>query len=218
MSDERIRIMLVDDHEVVRRGLTELLESGGDIDVVSDAGSIAEAMLAARRSKPQVAVLDVRLPDGNGIDLCAALQEQNPELRSLMLTSFADDTALIAAAEAGAHAYLLKEVTSTDIVEAVRKVAAGAQLLDEAMVRLAKRRLSQSEEGRLEALSPQELRIFNLIGAGRSNRQIGEELFLAEKTVKNYVSRMLAKLGMDRRTEAAALAARVSERQRERFS
>jgi two-component system response regulator DevR len=218
MSDARIRIMLVDDHEVVRRGLTELLESGGDIDVVSDAGSIAEAMAAARRSQPQIAVLDVRLPDGNGIDLCGALREQNPELRSLMLTSFADDTALIAAAEAGAHAYLLKEVTSTDIVDAVRKVAAGAQLLDEATVRLAKRRLSQSEEGRLEALSPQELRIFNLIGAGRSNRQIGEELFLAEKTVKNYVSRMLAKLGMDRRTEAAALAARVSERQRDRFS
>ncbi len=218
MSTTPIRIMLVDDHEVVRRGLTELLESSGHIDVVADAGTIAEAVAAARRSEPEVAVLDVRLPDGNGIDLCRTLREQNPGLTCLMLTSFADDTALIAAAEAGASAYLLKEVTSTDIVEAVKKVAAGAQLLDEATVRLAKRRLSQSEEGQLETLSPQELRIFNLIGAGLSNRQIGEELFLAEKTVKNYVSRMLAKLGMDRRTEAAALAALVEERKRERFT
>ena len=213
-----IRVLLVDDHEIVRRGLADLFEAGGDIEVTGHAGSIEEAKRVIDTADPHVAVLDVRLPDGTGMDLCAALSISHPDVACIMLTSFADDRAVVEAAEAGAAAYLLKEVASNDIIQTLRKVAAGGRLLDAATVRLATGRLSDSEEGRLEILSGQEKRIFDLIGAGYSNRQIADELYLAEKTVKNYVSNMLAKLGMDRRTEAAALAARIEERNRSRFS
>ncbi len=213
----KISLLIVDDHEIVRRGLADLFEADGDIAVVGQAGTVAEAMVVARQTQPQVAVLDVRLPDGTGVALCESLREQDPELKVAMLTSFADDHAIVDAFDAGASAYLLKEVASTDIVDAVRKIADGAQLLDDATVRLALQRISGSDEGLLESLSPQERRIFELIGDGYANRQIAEQLFLAEKTVKNYVTNMLAKLGMARRTEAAALAARLKERERRRF-
>ncbi|MFV2039511.1 MAG: response regulator, partial [Acidimicrobiales bacterium] len=194
MTAATISLLLVDDHEIVRRGLTDLFEADGDIAVVGQAGTVAEALVVARRTEPQVAVLDVRLPDGTGIELCRQLKAQQPDLICVMLTSFADDHALVEAADAGAAAYLLKEVTSTDIVAAIRKVADGAQLLDDATVRLANRRISGSDEGLVHLLSPQERRIFDLIGAGYPNRQIAAELYLAEKTVKNYVTNMLAKL------------------------
>jgi two-component system response regulator DevR len=212
-----IRLLLVDDHEIVRRGLTNLFEADGDIEVVASAGTAADALRVARQCKPDVAVLDVRLPDGTGIDLCRTLMLDDPELRCMMLTSFADDHALVEAAEAGAAAYLLKELRSVDIVDAVRRVASGAQLLDAAEVRLATQRISGSEEGVLAELTPQERRIFDLVGEGHTNRQIADQLFLAEKTVKNYITNMLAKLNMSRRTEVAALAARVEERHRRRF-
>ncbi len=213
-----IRVLLVDDHEIVRRGLADLFEADGDIVVTGQAGSIDEAKRVIDTADPHVAVLDVRLPDGTGMQLCEALAASHPDVTCMMLTSFADDRAVVEAADAGAAAYLLKEVASNDIVETLRKVAAGGRVLDAATVRLAAGRLNDSEEGRLEVLSGQERRIFDLIGAGYSNRQIADELYLAEKTVKNYVSNMLAKLGMDRRTEAAALAARIEERNRSRFS
>jgi two-component system, NarL family, response regulator DevR len=213
-----IRVLLVDDHEIVRRGLADLFEADGDIEVTGHAGSLAEAKRIIDTADPHVAVLDVRLPDGTGMDLCAEFSVSHPDVACMMLTSFADDRAVVEAAEAGAAAYLLKEVASNDIVQTLRKVAAGGRLLDAATVRMATGRLNDSEEGRLEVLSGQEKRIFDLIGAGYSNRQIADELYLAEKTVKNYVSNMLAKLGMDRRTEAAALAARIEERKRSRFS
>ena len=212
-----IRVLLVDDHEIVRRGLADLLQGGGDIEVVASVGSVAEGRTAARRAQPDVAVLDVRLPDGTGLELCAELTAGDTPTRCIMLTSFADDHALVEAADAGASAYLLKELTSTDIADAVRRVADGAQLLDAAEERMARRRISASDEGVLEDLTPQERRIFDLIGEGNTNRQIADELFLAEKTVKNHITNLLAKLGMNRRTEAAALAARIEERRRRRF-
>ncbi len=212
-----IRVLLVDDHEIVRRGLADLLEGGSEIEVVASVGSVADGLTAARRSQPDVAVLDVRLPDGTGLELCAELTATDPPIRCIMLTSFADDRAMVEAAEAGAAAYLLKELNSTDIADAVRRVAAGAQLLDAAETRMAQRRISDSDEGVLDDLTPQERRIFDLIGDGNTNRQIADELFLAEKTVKNHITNLLAKLGMSRRTEAAALAARIEERRRRRF-
>lgn len=212
-----ITVLLVDDHEIVRRGLGDLLEGDGDIIVVASVGSITDGRTAARRTTPDVAVLDVRLPDGTGIELCAELTAADPPARCIMLTSFADDHALVEAADAGASAYLLKELRSTDIADAVRRVAAGAQLLDAAEVRMAKRRISDSDEGVLADLTSQERKIFDLIGAGCSNREIADELFLAEKTIKNHITNVLAKLGMTRRTEAAALAARIEERRRRRF-
>ena len=178
---------------------------------------MADGRTAVRRTPPDVAVLDVRLPDGTGLELCAELANADPPIRCIMLTSFADDHALVEAADAGASAYLLKELRSTDIVDAVRRVANGAQLLDAAEVRMAKRRISDSDEGVLDDLTTQERKIFDLIGVGYSNRQIADELFLAEKTIKNHITNLLAKLGMSRRTEAAALAARIEERRRRRF-
>ena len=212
-----ITVLLVDDHEIVRRGLGDLLETDGDIIVAASVGTVAEGLTAARRTTPDVAVLDVRLPDGTGLELCAALTAVEPPIRCIMLTSFADDHALVEASEAGASAYLLKELRSNDIADAVRRVADGAQLLDSAEVRMAKRRISNSDEGVLDDLTTQERKIFDLIGIGYSNRQIADEMFLAEKTIKNHITNLLAKLGMSRRTEAAALAARIEERRRRRF-
>ncbi len=213
-----IRVFLLDDHEIVRLGLCELIESEADMTVVGQAGEASEALRLVGSLQPDVAVLDVRLGgESNGIEVCRTIRAQHPETICLILTSFADDRALVDAAEAGAAGYVLKQIRGNDLVESIRKVAGGAQLLDNATTRMGLKRLRESEEGPLDALTPQERRIFDLIGSGCSNRQIADELFLAEKTVKNYVSNLLAKLGMHRRTEAAAFAARLDERRRTRY-
>jgi two-component system response regulator DevR len=213
-----IRVFLLDDHEVVRRGVADMLQRDGDIEVVGEAGTAADALRVVASCNPDVAVLDVRLPDGTGIEVCRDIRSAHPEIACLMLTSFSDDQALVDASMAGAAGYALKQIRGNDLVEAVRKVAGGAQLLDQATVRLALARLRETGDGVLDDLTDQERRIFELIGAGLSNRQIADELYLAEKTVKNYVSNLLAKLGMARRTEAAAFAARLDERRRGRTS
>ena len=212
------RVFLLDDHEIVRRGVADLLNSHPDLDVVGEAGSAADAARVVAETRPDVAVLDVRLGDGNGIEVCRDITSTHDNVACLILTSFADDQAVVDAALAGAAGYVIKQVRGNDLVDSIRKVAAGAQLLDPATVRAAIQRLSNSDEGLVHSLTPQERKIFDLIGVGYSNRQIADEMFLAEKTVKNYVSNMLAKLGMDRRTEAAAFAARLEERQRRRYS
>lgn len=211
------RVFLLDDHEVVRRGVADLVNSEPDLEVVGEAGSAAETLAAIKRCSPHVAVLDVRLEDGNGIALCREIRSDHPEVACLILTSFADDQALVEASLAGATGFVLKQIRSNDLIESIRKVSAGEQLLDAATVRLALQRVKDSDIGLVESLTAQEHRIFELIGEGRSNRQIADELFLAEKTVKNYVSNMLSKLGMSRRTEAAAFAARLDERRRHKY-
>lgn len=210
-----ITVFLVDDHEVVRRGVRDLLESTGDVTVVGEAGSVAEALERVPATAPDVAVLDVQLPDGTGIELCRELRSQRPELSCLMLTSFPDDDALLDAVVAGASGYVLKQVRGSDLVDAVRQVATGHSLLDPVLrERAAKRiRSGPEEDERLSHLTPQERRILDLLADGMTNRQIADEMFLAEKTVKNYVSNLLAKMGMSRRTEAAVYAARMAERQ-----
>lgn len=210
-----ITVFLVDDHEVVRRGVRDLLESTGDVTVVGEAGSVAEAIERVPAAAPDVAVLDVQLPDGTGIELCRELRSQRPELSCLMLTSFPDDDALLDAVVAGASGYVLKQVRGSDLVDAVRQVATGHSLLDPVLrERAAKRiRSGPEEDERLRHLTPQERRILDLLADGMTNRQIADEMFLAEKTVKNYVSNLLAKMGMSRRTEAAVFAARMAERQ-----
>lgn len=208
-----IRIMLLDDHEVVRQGVKAALEAEGDMTVVGEAADAAHAVAVVESCSPDVAVLDVRLGDGNGIDVCRQISSDFPDVQSLILTSFDSDRALVDAGLAGAAGFVLKQIRSAELISAVRKVAAGRQLLDDAEVRMAMRRLRDSEEGRLLDLTAQEKRIFDYIGDGMTNRQIAQEMYLAEKTVKNYVSNLLAKLGMSRRTEAAALSARLEERQ-----
>ena len=218
MSDngQMIRVFLLDDHEVVRRGVAAALEAEGDLTVVGEAGTAEEAMVAIRELHPDVAVLDVRLGEGehNGIEVCRQITGEFPEVKVLILTSFDSDRALVDAGLAGASGFLLKQIRSTELIDTIRGVADGRRYLDDAEVRLAGRRLRESEEGRLDDLTVQERRIFDLIGEGHTNRQIAQEMYLAEKTVKNYVSNLLAKLGMARRTEAAALAARLVERHR----
>jgi len=207
-----IKVMLVDDHEVVRRGLRELLEAEDDIEVLAEAGSVAEAMRIEVETI-DVAVLDVRLPDGSGIEICRWIQESSATASCLMLTSFSDDDALFSAIMAGAAGYVLKEIRGTELVSAVRTVASGASLLDPEIVAQVRERLRlrAAEEGRLERLSPQEVRILGFIAEGMTNKQIADEMFLAEKTVKNYVSNMLSKLGFSRRTEAAVFATKLKE-------
>ncbi|MEO5724093.1 MAG: response regulator transcription factor [Ilumatobacteraceae bacterium] len=209
-----IRVFLLDDHEVVRRGVRDLLEAGGDIEVVGEAGTVAEALARVPATDPDVAVLDVRLPDGTGIDVCRELRSSRPELRCLMLTSFDDDEALFEAIMAGAAGYLLKEVRANDLVESVRRVAAGQSLLDPRMTAQVLERLRNppAEDPRTAKLSDQERKILDLLAGGLTNRQIADELFLAEKTIKNYMTNLLTKLGMSRRTEAAVYAARIAER------
>ncbi len=209
-----IKVFLLDDHELVRAGVAAGLEAEPDISVVGEAGDAAHAVDAIRRCQPDVALLDVRLGDGSGIDVCREITMEFPEVKSLILTSFDSDRAVVDAGLAGAAGFVLKQIRSTELFDAIRHVAAGRQLLDPAEVRMAMRRLRSSEEGRLLDLTPQEHRIFNYIGEGRTNRQIAQEMYLAEKTVKNYVSNLLAKLSMSRRTEAAALSARLEERKR----
>ncbi|MEM9135065.1 MAG: response regulator transcription factor [Actinomycetota bacterium] len=213
-----IAVFLLDDHEVVRRGVAGLVDAEPDLEVIGEAGSAAEALRVLAEIEPDVAVLDVRLEDGNGIAVCREIRSAHPDVACLMLTSYADDRALVDAALAGAAGFVLKQIRGNQLIDSIRKVAAGAILLDDATVRLRLERLKQSEEGALDQLTPQERRVFDLIGEGRSNRQIGEELYLAEKTVKNYVSNVLAKLGMTRRTEAAAYAARIEERGRQHYT
>ncbi|MEY4136751.1 MAG: hypothetical protein RL205_879 [Actinomycetota bacterium] len=211
MADD-IRVFLLDDHEVVRRGIADLIGLEKGMTVVGEAGSKSEALTRIPAARPDVAVLDVRLPDGTGVEVCRDIRSQMPEVKCLMLTSYADDEALFDAIMAGASGYVLKEIRGNDLVDAVRQVAAGKSLLDPAATQRVLERLRQGEhhDDRLDGLSDQERRILGLIGDGLTNRQIGETMHLAEKTVKNYVSSLLAKLGMERRTQAAALAARMA--------
>ena len=208
-----IRLLLVDDHEIVRRGLSELLESQGDLQVVAQAGSL-DAALAIDIADVDVAVLDVRLPDGSGVDLCRTLLERRPDLGCLMLTSFPDNEAINASVLAGAKGYVLKNVRGDDLVTAIRRVANGEMLLTTEQIERSRERLRRqiAEDIRLESLSAQESRILELLSEGLSNREIANEMFLAEKTVKNYVSSLLAKLGFQRRTEAALFAQRQHDR------
>lgn len=208
-----IRLLLVDDHEIVRRGLSELLESQGDLQVVAQAGSL-DAALAIDITDVDVAVLDVRLPDGSGVDLCRTLLERRPDLGCLMLTSFPDNEAINASVLAGAKGYVLKNVRGDDLVTAIRRVANGEMLLTTEQIERSRERLRRqiAEDIRLESLSAQESRILELLSEGLSNREIANEMFLAEKTVKNYVSNLLAKLGFQRRTEAALFAQRQHDR------
>ncbi|NNE73204.1 MAG: response regulator transcription factor [Acidimicrobiales bacterium] len=214
---DAIRVFLLDDHDVVRLGVAELIEAEPDLTVVGQWDRADGALAEVRSAAPDVAVLDVRLGDGSGIEVCRDIRSELPDVACLMFTSFADDHALVDAGMAGAAGYALKQIRGNELVDAIRKIASGVQLLDNAEVRMAMQRLRESEEGKLDLLTPQESKIFELIGEGFSNRQIADELFLAEKTVKNYVSNLLSKLGMARRTEAAAYAARIDERRKRRF-
>jgi two-component system, NarL family, response regulator DevR len=209
-SAEKIRVFLLDDHEIVRRGLKELLESEGDIEVVGESGLAQEAARRIPALRPHVAVLDGRLPDGSGIDVCREVRSAHPEIAALILTSYDDDEALFSAIMAGAAGYVLKQVRGTDLLETVRRVAAGQSMLDPAVTQqvLDRLRRGPDEDPALAPLTPQERRILELIGEGMTNRQIAGEMYLAEKTVKNYVSAMLAKLGLERRTQAAVFAAK----------
>jgi len=210
-----IGVFLVDDHEIVRRGISDLLEGETDLKVVGEAGTVAEALVRIPASQPQVAVLDVRLPDGNGVELCRELRSAMPQLQCLMLTSFSDDDALFDAIMAGAAGFLLKQVLGSDLVNAIRTVAGGQSLLDTHTTSALLNRLRRDQEQRtdpLAVLSDQERVVLELIGEGLTNRQIAERMFLAEKTVKNYVSHLLAKLGMQRRTQAAVLATELKDK------
>jgi DNA-binding NarL/FixJ family response regulator len=210
-AEQSINVFLLDDHEVVRRGVAALLSAEPDLEVVGEAGTAAQALARIPALRPDVAILDVRLPDGDGVSVCREIRSRLPEVACLMLTSFADDDALFDAVMAGAAGYVLKQIHGTDLVGAVRTVASGQSLLDpRSTARMLERLREQaSKKDPLAALSEQERRILELIGEGLTNRQIGERMFLAEKTVKNYVSNLLAKLDMQRRTQAAALAAQL---------
>ncbi len=209
-TEATIRIFLLDDHEIVRRGLREMFEAEGDMEVVGEASTAAEALARAPATRPDVAVLDVRLPDGSGVEVCRDLRSSLPDLACLMLTSFADDEALFSSIMAGASGYVLKQIRGSELVDSVRKVAAGESLLDPALTKKVMDRLRQppKEDELISRLTPQERHILDLIAEGQTNRQIAEALFLAEKTVKNYVSNLLAKMGFARRTEAAVYAVR----------
>ncbi len=208
-----IRVFLLDDHEIVRRGVRELLESADDLEVVGEAGTAAEALQRAPATSPDVAILDVRLPDGSGIEVCRELRSSMPDLKCLMLTSFNDDEALFDAVMAGAAGYVLKEVRGSDLIESVRRAATGNSLLDPmATARVIDRLRNPPKDALTATLSPQESAILGHLADGLTNRQIAEQMFLAEKTVKNYVSNLLAKLGMHHRTQAAVYAARLAER------
>ncbi|HEX5861046.1 MAG TPA: response regulator transcription factor [Nocardioides sp.] len=211
MTSETIRVFLLDDHEIVRRGLHDLLDAEGDIEIVGESGSAREAAARIPALRPHVAVLDARLPDGSGIDVCRDVRSTDPTINALILTSYDDDEALFAAIMAGAAGYVLKQIGAGDLVDTVRRVAAGQSLIDpQLMARVLDRvRKGPAEHEELAGLTDQERKILTLIAEGMTNRQIGERLFLAEKTVKNYVSSILSKLGLERRTQAAVLASRL---------
>ncbi len=208
-----ISVFLLDDHQVVRDGLRLLLEADGDIVVVGDAGSAGEALERIPAVRPDVAVLDVQLPDGDGVEVCREIRSSLPEVACLILTSFADDEALLAAVVAGAAGYVLKQIRGNDLVNAVRRAAAGESLLDQQLVQrvVSRLRSGAQEDSRLASLTPRERSVLELLAGGLTNRQIGEEMGVTEKTVKNYVSNVLTKLGMRRRTEAAVFAARLAD-------
>jgi DNA-binding NarL/FixJ family response regulator len=209
-----IKVFLLDDHEIVRRGVRELLEAEPDITVIGEAGTAQSALARIPALRPDVAILDVRLPDGDGVSVCREIRSQLPEIGCLMLTSFGDDEALFDAIMAGAAGYVLKQIRALDLVGAVRTVAAGGSLLDqEAATRVMRRMRDQAARSDpLAVLTAQERRILELIGEGLTNRQIGERMGLAEKTVKNYTSHLLAKLGLQRRTQAAIFATQLRDR------
>ncbi|SDD78853.1 response regulator transcription factor [Glycomyces harbinensis] len=206
-----IKVFLLDDHEVVRRGLCDLLERDGDVTVVGEASTVAEALRRVPATRPDVVVVDARLPDGEGIEVCRKVRQADPSVAVLVLTSYEDDEVLFQAIEAGAAGFLLKQVRGDELVDAVRKVAAGDSLLDSRVTGAVLERLRKGppKSPELEMLSDQEQRILELIGQGLTNRQIGEQMHLAEKTVKNYVTRVLGKLKLERRTQAAVLASRL---------
>jgi two-component system, NarL family, response regulator DevR len=208
-----IRVFLLDDHEIVRRGIANLLTAEADIEIVGEAGTAAEALARIPAAQPDIAVLDARLPDGSGIDVCRDIRSSQPSIRCLILTSYDDNDAVFAAVMAGASGYLLKEVRGASLVDAIRQVAAGRSLLDPSVTERLLDKLRQPAEvdQRLAALTEREREILDLIADGLTNRQIGERLFLAEKTVKNYVSGLLAKLGMQRRTQAAVYGSQLRE-------
>jgi len=211
-EEGKIRVFLLDDHEVVRRGVHELLSVEDDIEVVGEAGTAADALARIPAVRPDVAVLDVRLPDGSGVEVCREIRSRDDSVQCLMLTSYADDEALFDAIMAGASGYVLKAIRGAELLEAVRGVAAGRSLLDPAATARVLERLRDGgakQDDRLAHLTDQERRILDLIGEGLTNRQIGERLHLAEKTIKNYVSSLLSKLGMQRRSQAAAYVARM---------
>ena len=216
-AENPIRVFLVDDHEVVRRGLTDLLDAEPDISVIGDAGTVAHALVRGPALRPDVAVLDVRLPDGNGITVCRELRDQLPELVCLMLTSFDDEEALLDAIMAGAAGYVLKQIKGSDLVAAVRTVASGQSMLDPATTARLMHSLRTEPVAEpalspeLASLSPRERDILALIGDGLTNREIGKRLYLSEKTVKNHISRLLAKLGVQRRVQAAVLASQLDQ-------
>ena len=217
--DHPIRVFLLDDHEVVRRGVRDLLDDEPDITVVGEAATAAQAVVRVPALRPQVAVLDVRLPDGDGVSVCRELRSRMPELACLMLTSFDEEEALLDSIMAGASGYVLKQIQGSDLVSAVRTVAAGQSLLDPSatsrlMARLRGGQQQEEEPDVLPGLTDRERDILALIGEGLTNRQIGQRLFLAEKTVKNHISRLLAKLGVERRVQAAVIATQAQDRLR----
>lgn len=209
-SDNKVKIMLVDDHEVVRMGLRTLLDRRAGFTVVAEAGSVAEAVAGARQTQPDVIVMDVRLPDGTGVEACREIRSERPDTKVIMLTSYADDEAVYGSIMAGASGYLLKQTRGQNLAEAIERVAAGESLLDPGItdkVLARMRLLAAGETDELATLSPQERRILGLIAEGKTNKEIAEEVFLSDKTVKNYVSSILSKLNLRRRSEAAAFIA-----------
>lgn len=215
--DNPIRVFLLDDHEVVRRGVHDLLNDEPDITVVGEAANVEQALIRVPALRPQVAVLDVRLPDGDGVTVCRELRSRMPELACLMLTSFDDEEALLDSIMAGASGYVLKQIQGSDLVSAVRTVAVGQSLLDPSatarlMARLRQGQEPEPEPDALPGLTEREREILALIGEGLTNRQIGQRLYLAEKTVKNHISRLLAKLGVERRIQAAVIATQAQDR------
>ncbi|WP_433680422.1 response regulator [Nocardia sp. CA-119907] len=206
-------VFLVDDHQIVRRGVRDLIDAEPDLDVVGEAGTVAQALARIPALRPEVVVLDVRLPDGNGIELCRELLDHHPTLRCLILTSFTDEQAMLDAILAGASGYVVKDIGTLELVEAIREVGAGKSLLDNraAAALMAKlREEARTKNGPLANLTDQERTLLDLLGEGLTNRQIATRMFLAEKTVKNYVSRLLTKLGVERRTQAAVLASKLN--------
>ena len=218
MTEPLIRVYLLDDHEVVRQGLRALLEGAGGIEVVGESGSAVDATNRIPALRPDVAVLDGRLPDGSGIEVCREVRSVDPTIQALILTSFDDDEALFAAIMAGAAGYVLKEITGTDLVGAIKHVAAGHSLIDPVLTARVLERVRNPTSGapELAALTEQELKLLGHIAEGLTNRQIGEQMFLAEKTVKNYVSNILSKLGLERRTQAAVMASKLLDPDRPR--